>query len=188
MCGGQSLRMGQDKGLIHCSNYTWAEAAAKKIDALSLPVVCSVAQHNLAAYQALFQEQQLITDDTALPVGGPLKGILSVHRQFPEEDLLVLAVDMPAMNKAILLHLLDTAKKNVFEAFVFQNNERLEPLCAVYTTAGLRRIMAMIQCGALARFSMHYVLEQLQTKIIPLSDDDSKRFSNINTPEDLHRL
>lgn len=188
LCGGQSTRMRQDKGLMRISGSTWAEAAARKLHSMSLPVVCSVAQHNLYAYQAVFQTNELIADDAALSVGGPLKGILSVHRQLPSEDLLVLAVDMPAMTSELLRRLFEVAGVGSFEAYVFQNGLQVEPLCGVYSAAGLHRIMTKVQTGTFPRFSMHHVLDVLHTKFIQLPDADAKYFFNYNTPDDLSFL
>ena len=42
LCGGQSSRMGTDKGLIKLNANTWAQAAVDKMLLLKLKVVLSV--------------------------------------------------------------------------------------------------------------------------------------------------
>src|SRR6478609_4900993 len=97
LCGGQSMRMGTDKGLIKQDSITWSELACNKLASLQLPVVLSVNKQQYRAYAAIHQSTLLIQDDDALDIGGPLKGILSVHLQAAEKDLMVLACDMPDM-------------------------------------------------------------------------------------------
>ena len=42
LCGGQSLRMGKDKGLLKLEAKTWAQTAIDKIAVLNFPVKISV--------------------------------------------------------------------------------------------------------------------------------------------------
>lgn len=186
LCGGQSTRMGQDKGLLEMNGATWAGVAEAKFDVCSLPYVFSVAAHHYSQYSKLFPQKLAICDDPALPVGGPLKGILSVHKQMPAEDLFVLAVDMPLMPAGLINTLMLAAQEQTGEAYFFKNGPQLEPLCAVYTAAALCRIYAMVASGTLGRFSMHHVLGLLQTKCISLHADNA--FLNCNTPDDLQKL
>src|SRR5579872_7087006 len=107
LCGGQSIRMGMDKGLIPCSEGIWAQAAVDKMAALHLPVFISVNSAQYDEYSRFFPSTALITDDRSLFVAGPLLALLSVHRRMPEEDLLILACDMP-MIQPLQLQTLDT--------------------------------------------------------------------------------
>lgn len=95
LCGGQSTRMGTDKGLIPCPEGIWARAAFNKMAALHLPVVVSINPSQYGEYSHFFSAAELITDDQSLSLAGPLLALLSVHRHIPAEDLLVLACDMP---------------------------------------------------------------------------------------------
>lgn len=188
LCGGQSLRMGKDKGLLKNEKGTWAERSVQQFTTLRMPFVLSVAQHNRDAYAALFLPSLIVTDDESIAAGGPLKGILSVHKKFPDKDLLLLAVDMQSVTTALLQTLLTEAAHGGAEAFIFQNGGQLEPLLGIYTAKGLSRILHLLQTGALQRWSMHYILQQLNTKIISASATEAPAFANYNTPEDLWHL
>lgn len=99
LCGGQSSRMGTDKGMLPYNSITWAQLAADKLAALQLPVVISVNEQQYCFYKSRLPQFNIIQDNNFLQIGEPLKGILSVHLQYPSDDLLVLACDMPAMQK-----------------------------------------------------------------------------------------
>ncbi len=96
LCGGQSSRMGRDKGLIERDGVCWAAWMGRKLSSFGLPVVYSVRAGQEAAYSAVLPEGSLIAD--AMDIGGPLNGLLSVHERFPGNDLLVLACDMQDMD------------------------------------------------------------------------------------------
>src|SRR5215212_9639839 len=94
LAGGQSTRMGRDKGLLKQNDVTWSEIAASKLALLQIPVFCSVNQWQLEVYSKIFLAGNLIVDDECIFVKGPLLGLLSIHQKFPDEDVLVLACDM----------------------------------------------------------------------------------------------
>jgi len=189
LCGGRSARMGTDKGLLTLqAATTWAQAAAAKIASLQLPVVLSVNEQQLAGYSTIFRPEQLIKDNSAIDVKGPLLGLLSAHALFPAEDWLVLACDMPLMETSILTLLLDTYKTQTAEAYVFTNDDVYEPLCGIYTAKGLSRISQLVQSHLLAKHSMKYMLEQLAVFTIPLAEDQKKYFRNFNAHAELNGL
>lgn len=185
LCGGQSTRMGQDKGLLLHQSTTWAHMAADKLQQLQLPVVLSVNEAQLARYKQLFQNRILVVDDATLEIGGPLKGILSVHMLYPQEDLLVLACDMRDMQLNILSHLLDVGTVNTAEAVVFGNCTSIEPLCGLYKGGGLHKIYEQYRHGLLKKFSMQAVLQSLQTEYLPIPEAWQSAFSNYNSLSDL---
>lgn len=188
LCGGQSTRMGKDKGLLQHKSVTWAQLAVNKLTALQLSVVLSVNSRQYDSYTKLFQNPILIKDDDSLNISGPLKGILSVHIQKPDEDVLVLACDMRDMGLEVLQQLLATNAVTNAEAILFSDEKGAEPLCSVYKAAGLQKIYERYQHGHLKKFSMHYILQLLDTCYLPLPQSWKKFFSNFNTPNDLYVL
>lgn len=188
LCGGQSSRMGKDKGLLQHESSSWAQLAANKLTALHLPVVLSVNSQQYDSYNKLFQNPILIKDDDSLNIGGPLKGLLSVYLQLPAEDLLVLACDMRYMKIEVLQQLLKTNSATNAEAIVFDNENTIEPLCAVYKATGLKKIYDQYSHGLLKKFSMYYILQLLNTCCLPVPQEWRICFTNFNTPEDLSPL
>ena len=158
LCGGQSVRMGTDKGLLKLEAKTWAQTAIDKMAALNIPVKISVNKQQYPEYAAVFSPDDLIADNTLLLLKGPLLGLLSCHLSFPDKDLFILACDMPLMETAILTDL--TNKFRQFpnaDAYVFTNDNEREPLCGIYTAKGLSSIISLLKNGQLTKYSMKFM-------------------------------
>jgi molybdopterin-guanine dinucleotide biosynthesis protein A len=179
--------MGTDKGMLQQKESSWAQLAFNKLSSLNIPVVLSVNQQQQNSYRNIFDQSLLVEDDSKLNIGGPLRGILSIHNIFPSADLFVLACDMLAMEILVVedLYKKAIANNNKNDAFVFKNERTVEPLCGVYLSKGLHHIYGLYQQQQLKRHSMMYVLESLNTKYLSLPDSWEKYFSNYNSPEDL---
>ena len=188
LCGGQSSRMGTDKGLLPVHTTTWVQQAAATMTALSLPFVVSVNEGQYDQYNILFTQEQLVKDNTALQLKGPLLGVLSVHDQYPSEDVLVLACDMPLMDIAMPRQLISLYKKGNTDAYVFTNDDEPEPLCAIYTAKGLAHIMQLYNNNQLTRHSMKFMLEQLTVQQQPVLPEQKKYFQNFNAHAQLNGL
>ncbi|KAI9451191.1 MoaB/Mog domain-containing protein [Russula earlei] len=185
LCGGQSSRMGTDKALLPHVSGTWAQLAAGKLSALSMPVVLSVNQSQHAIFQKIYSTYRLVKDDPALSVGGPLHGILSTHLHYPADDLFILACDMINMQQETLQELYNQYQHNDKEAYIFHKQEELEPLCAIYTAKGLQKIYTLYTRRQLQRYSLKYVLEQLDTRSTAIPPAWEPGFANFNSPADL---
>ena len=188
LCGGQSTRMGTDKGLLKTHANTWAEAAVNKLKALSIEIKISVNTKQFADYSNVFPVEILITDNDSLKIKGPLCGILSVHIQHPSQDLFVLACDMPLIETEILEELLTYYRHSDADAFVFTNDSEPEPLCGIYKAKGLTHIHHLYKTGHLPKHSMKNALESISTFLLPLPLDKKKFFSNFNTHAELNSL
>jgi molybdopterin-guanine dinucleotide biosynthesis protein A len=185
LCGGQSTRMGTDKGMLQKDATTWAQIAFNKLSALSIPVVLSVNHQQQFIYANHFDPSLLVIDDANLAIGGPLHGILSVHDQCPSSDLLVLACDMVAMETAVLQHLYNHSLVSNKDAIVFMNDSRAEPLCGIYKAAGLSKIKTLYAQGELKRYSMMYVLKLLGADYLSVPEEWVGYFENYNLPDDI---
>ncbi len=189
LCGGESTRMGSDKGLLKFRLNTWAQNTVDKITSLQIPVVISINQKQQDAYASVFSSQMLIVDNDSVQINGPLRGVLSVHLKFPHEDLLILACDMQLMETDILKELLTQYNQQAnFDTFVYTNEGEPEPLCGIYKANGLNNILRLYQTNQLARYSIKYTLEQIGTCAIPLTNDKKKFFQNFNTQTELNKL
>ncbi len=178
MCGGQSLRMGTDKGLIPIHGTCWAAFMAGKLAAIPLPVFVSINSTQQQQYKAFFLDEQLIID--SLNIGGPLNGLLSVHNQYPDDDLLLLACDMINMQPKTLSRLIDTyTTEPDHDFYVYQNIDFAEPMCAIYTSRGLKKLIQNHEASSLQNSSLQKVLNQGITKRLPITEPES--FKNKNT-------
>ena len=187
LCGGRSTRMATDKGLLEKDGLTWAEAAFKKLSLLKIPAVVSVNKSQVNNYSRIFSCAELIVDDESIPVKGPLLGLLSVHKNYSREDLLILACDMIEINRGLLNNLVDDYNKAFAEALVYVTGTKLQPLCGIYAAKGLKKIEDLIKKRQLEKFSMMYVLEILNTKRIEVEEPSLQLFKNYNSEDDLKK-
>lgn len=186
LCGGASTRMGTDKGLLKEEELTWAELAAGKLSALNLPVFVSVNKAQVPVYEQIFSRKQLIVDNASFDEKAPLFGLLSVHLRFPNDDLFALACDIRDMTTTLMKGLFNEHKEETYEAYVYHTGDRPQPLCGIYTISGLRNTYNLYQKGQLKRYSMMYILELLQTKYLPVEEEDLTAFNNYNSPDELN--
>jgi molybdenum cofactor guanylyltransferase len=189
LCGGQSSRMGTDKGMLKLQTSTWAQTAVDKISSLGIPVVLSVNDKQYGDYAQLFPTSQLIKDDKALAIKGPVCGVLSIHLQYPTEDLFVLACDMPLLDPLLLKELHSHAASNPsYDAYVYTNDKEPEPLCGIYRAKGLAHILELYQNKQLFKHSMKYLLEHVITSLTPLPAEQKDSFRNFNAHAELNGL
>jgi molybdenum cofactor guanylyltransferase len=186
LCGGESSRMGEDKGLIQSQDKTWTQLAIEKIEELGIPVVVSISGKQKEKYERLLSENTLIVDDSAIALKGPVAAILNVHLKYPADDLFVLACDLPLMEFSVLDELYRFYLiKNLFQAFVYTSNGEPEPLCGIYTAGGLALIYNMYHTHKLEKQSMKYILDQLSVYSVPIPENKKICFRNFNSPEDV---
>jgi molybdopterin-guanine dinucleotide biosynthesis protein A len=183
LCGGESRRMGSDKGLIEQDGKTWAGLVAEKLLALQIPVVISINELQYEAYSKLFASEELIVDN--LDLKGPIKGLLSVHQKYPHKDILLMACDLIDMDETTLNNLIVQYRAtNEFDFFVYQENFA-EPFCAIYTKRGLEPVLGKAQRHSLVKFSFQTILDEGNTLRIPIINKSS--FRNYNAIPGHHR-
>ncbi len=189
LCGGESKRMGSDKGMLQYEGITWAELAADKLTALKIPVQFSVNKMQQTGYAAVVSPAVLMADDDSLGLKGPLLGLMSAHVKNPSEDIFVLACDLPLIDVSVLQQLYALCTKEPqYESYIFTNNNEPEPLCGIYRAVGLAKIYALHQVGELKKFSMKFMLSQLSVCSIPVQEFQLKYFENFNAHATLSGL
>lgn len=189
LCGGQSSRMGSDKGLLVHEAKTWAQTAVDKLAVLNIRVQLSVNEKQKSEYAKVFADELLIEDNVALDVKGPLLGVLSAHVQNPSDDLFLLACDLPLMETNLIKELFALYKQgSKYDAYVFTNNRQSEPLCGIYTADALKKIIALQKNNKLIKHSMKFILNQLVVCEIALHDNQKVSFRNFNAHAELNGL
>jgi molybdopterin-guanine dinucleotide biosynthesis protein A len=179
LCGGESKRMGSDKGLLQMNGKTWAEVVSEKLRQQNIPVVISINENQQDAYSRIFDREEFVIDQ--LPMHGPLNGLLTVHQQFPDHDILLMACDVVDMNDIILNELITAYEKNEAEYFAYEEDNFFQPLCAIYTSAAIQSLLERLQSGSLANYSFQYILNNSNT--FRLHSSLKGAFTNYNTPD-----
>lgn len=178
LAGGRSSRMGQDKALMAWQGKPLVTHA---LDLLRPQVEELLIIGDPATYGHL--GPLTLADDW--PGQGPLGGILTALRYALNDDLIVLACDMPNLNGRFLERLVSLAEPD-YDAVVAQCDGRLQPLAGVYR----RRCRAIFaeQLDAGER-KMSDALERVHTRYVQVCPGEEgwpqDLFRNINTPSDL---
>ena len=137
LSGGKSSRMGNDKGLIAYHGIPQRQylyQLAKQ--------VCDKALYSIRSGQEMEFEHNanFITDRDEYK--GPLNGILSAHKAHPNGAWLVLACDLPLLDKLALEDLmLQRDSDKTATAFATRESGLPEPLVAIWEPMGLQRAM-----------------------------------------------
>ncbi|QEK52911.1 molybdenum cofactor guanylyltransferase [Pedobacter aquae] len=179
LCGGQSKRMGTDKGLILNDSLKdkqpWFTFMADKLKPFALKTFISINKTQLEPYQKYFNPASFIIDQHE--VEGPLNGLLSAHQLHPETDFIVLACDLINLQTATLTKLIESYQQFPdYDYYAYHNQQFWEPLCAIYTAKALKNYPYQ----ASSKHSFQALLNQGKTYKLDIQQPES--FINHNQP------
>lgn len=178
--GGQSKRMGQDKGLVSLAGRPMIEHVIEGVDGIGDEI--TITTNNPNGYQYLGIRMASDTD----PGAGALTGLHTALEASQGETVFVIACDMPFPNQALIQYLLSLAPKA--DAVVPFMNNRYQPLHAVYSREpclqAIRKAIANNQKRAISFYSDINVFKIEEQEISKYSKDELS-FFNVNTPTDL---
>jgi molybdopterin-guanine dinucleotide biosynthesis protein A len=178
LCGGESRRMGRDKGLLEKDGVPWAQYIAEKFAPFDLPVIFSVRPGQTPAYRAAIPEGDFLED--RLNLGGPLNGLLSAHELFPGKDMLLLACDMLDLDEVTIRDLIGIYRSGGHEEFyVYREGVFAQPFCGIYTAGGLARVYRSIREVGLDDVSLQSIIRKGKTRSLPIVKREA--FANYNS-------
>jgi molybdopterin-guanine dinucleotide biosynthesis protein A len=185
LAGGESSRMGVDKGLLEIAGEPMIVRAARLVE--SVVGAPAVVVGTPEKYRSL--ELRAIVDDW--PGCGPLGGIATALRASGAEWNLLVACDLPYLTREWLEFLLQRARDSAEEAVVPMNltpeNKRgAEPLCAVYHKGCELALRRALERGVR---KVTDGLAELRVEVIEPKewkgfDSDGRLFKNVNAPAD----
>ncbi|HTH12877.1 MAG TPA: molybdopterin-guanine dinucleotide biosynthesis protein B [Spirochaetia bacterium] len=179
LTGGKSTRMGTDKAVL---DYGQGEQTARVFHLLEefceqVFVSCRSDQADLPGRRGLPQ-----VHDTLLGKG-PLSGILSAFELRPDATWLVVACDLPRLDRRVLETLV--AGRHPFRfATAFRGHQDFpEPLCALYEPKARPRLYQFLAAGYDCPRKM-----LINSPVEVLDPPEGDRLANVNTPEERHAL
>ena len=178
LIGGKSSRMGRDKaGIEIAPGQTLQQRALSLLEDLGLQAHLAVAADDERSHAA-----PLIRD--LEPDLGPLGAIYSALQSYPDHAWLVLACDMPNLDREALGNLL-AARDPGMDCTCFLNpaDDHPEPLCAIYEPSALPAVAEAI--GA-RRLCARKLLRSLSRR--DLAAPNARLLDNCNRPEHLAEL
>tara|TARA_R110002051_G_scaffold8755_1_gene35972 strand:- start:71637 stop:72230 length:594 start_codon:yes stop_codon:yes gene_type:complete len=143
LSGGKSTRMGEDKGLITYHNLPQREHLYHLLNEVCDKTFLSIRKDQESEISNSFET--IIDNDE---FRGPYNGLVSAHKAHPEAAWLVLACDLPLMDKKALQELI--AERNsdkIASAFADLDNPLPEPLCAIWEPEALEQSVAYLEAG-----------------------------------------
>ncbi len=177
--GGNSRRMGVDKGLVHLGGKALIEHVLDKVRGLGDELLIVTNQPKDYAYL----DVPLVPD--SLAASGALVGLHTALEQARGDRVLVLACDMPFLNRPLLEHLIEISPRA--EVTVPRRGEYYEPLHAVYQRSCLTTVRQLMALGKQSLTSLYPLVELqlVEEDVLDLYDPEGRSFFNVNTPEDL---
>ncbi|MCS6847141.1 MAG: molybdenum cofactor guanylyltransferase [Anaerolineae bacterium] len=181
LCGGQSRRMGQDKGLMPFLGRPLVQRVVERVQPLSGEIV--LITNRPEAYR--FLGLPMLQD--ALPGCGPLGGAFTAAAACRSAALALVACDMPFVNAALLAYAREVMEADACDAVVPMAAAGPEALHAVYRAETCAPAMkAALDAGELA---MAGWLRRVRARFIAPDeiarfDPEGLAFVNVNTPED----
>ena len=179
LAGGKSSRMGRDKALLEISGQT---LLARQIEIVRAAGAVEVFISGRADVDYSAFEGRLLQDN--FPEAGPLAGIESALAAANNPLLLVLAVDLLAMNADFLRRLMTHCSAN--SGAVPRVAGDIEPLVACYPKTAHPLAVQMLgrnQCAV--KYFAGAVVSSGLAVWLDLTESDRQLFKNGNRPADL---
>lgn len=181
LAGGRSERMGRDKAGILIEGSTLLERTAALLDGCVMSVSVSV-RADQADDELRRQYPLLLDSGSGL---GPANGLRAAHLSDPAAAWLVLACDMPGLDREAIEALV-AARDPARAATSWRSpvNGLPEPLCAIWEPATLARLASLVAAAG-HPVSPRALLAESDTLL--LDAPRSAALLNLNTPAELDR-
>lgn len=178
--GGRSSRMGQDKGLALLAGKPMIEHVLARVAGLGQEIL--ITTNNPAGYAYL----GLPMAGDAEPGAGALPGLYTALSAARAETVLLLACDMPFVNRALLVYLLSLADQA--DVIVPYWQDQYQTMHAVYARDPVRAAVAVALARGQKRMIGFY--DQVRVRAVAAAeitpfDPDGLTFFNANTPAEL---
>lgn len=178
LAGGKSRRMGLDKALL---DHSGKSQLAYSVDIVGRCVdkVFVSTRPDQAEEPERGRYEQIVDRYDNL---GPVAGILSALREYPDVDWLVLACDLPNIDEATIRHLLrESDAEKPFTAYASSYDGLPEPLCAIYRAGCADIIQGFVDDGLNCP---RQILIRSNAQL--LTQPNPRALDNVNTPDELH--
>ena len=180
LAGGKSTRMGRDKGLLSYHGKPQREYLYEQLRPLCQEVYLSVRPEQKDSVPEGFA---YIADENKYK--GPLNGLLSAHHAYPDAAWLVVACDLPLIDRKVLEFLLERRNPNAMAtAFATRKTGLPEPLAAIWEPLGLQAAETHMQT-AQSSCPRKFLINTETTLVYP---EDDLWVANANEPEEYEAL
>ena len=179
LAGGKSTRMGQNKALMEFQNETMIGRISREFSQLGEVLVSASSRglYEAEGVHVVYDEEREI---------GPIEGIRQLVRASGEEYIFICAADMPFIRVEIAKYIAEFISSD-YDCYVVADEERVHPLCAIYSKKILPVIEELIRDG---KYKLMGLLNRVRTKYISLehTNFDRRVLRNVNTKDEFLRL
>jgi molybdopterin-guanine dinucleotide biosynthesis protein A len=185
LAGGGGLRLGADKTVETVGDRSLLEWVLLQRSFLDSDILLVTAQELSYPWLEGYSRLKVVTD--IYPGNGPLGGIYTGLKLSNSFYNLVVACDMPFLNRALLGYMVGVSAG--YDLVVPRLEGLVEPLHAVYSRACLAPIERLLKQGILGvRELFHLVrVRYVEAEEIDRFDPEHLSFFNVNTRSDLAR-
>ncbi len=177
LAGGESKRMGSDKGLVMYQKVPLIEYSIKLLGSFCDEIIIST---NEPSHYRQYGFQMV---DDEYKNSGPMSGIHASLKKSVNYLNLILACDMPHITRQVIDALISHSSKGRITVPTLKG--RREPLCAIYPKDSYWRLEHWLVAG---RFKMQDFLQHVVTSYVSMDsfmDEPENIFKNMNLPADL---
>lgn len=191
LCGGQSRRMGKDKGslvikdkpmIVHILN-----TLNNEVDEV---IVVLNNKKRIEKYKKIITDEYLFSIrfvEDIIKDKGPISGIMTGLKEISGDYALVLPCDSPFVSKNHVNYLFDEFNDSYDALIPFNDSENKvkssEPLHGIYKKSNFELIEKLIQKDIL---NIKGLIEKINCKFIKI--ENKKEYENLNHPDDLNKF
>ena len=166
LAGGKSTRMGTDKGELAYHGKPHREYLYELLAEFCDDVYISVRSEQ---QQNLPENLKTITDKNQYR--GPLNGMISAHQEFPEVAWLVVATDLPLIDKDSIQQLIEQRnQEKIATAYATHQSGLPEPMFAIWEANSFPKAIEYLESGT-NTCPRKFLINSETELIFPSSDD-----------------
>jgi molybdopterin-guanine dinucleotide biosynthesis protein A len=175
LAGGKSTRMGYDKGLLNWQGKPHRYFLADLLTDLCEKVFISCNSTQIADISPDYKG----LEDQFLDLG-PFGGLLSAFNQYPAHAWLIIACDLPLLDKESITNLISARDSSKFATTYINSDDQLpEPLLTIWEPKAYPAMQQSYQSG---NSSLRYLLKNNEIKLSAAVKPDL--LLNVNTTEE----
>jgi len=183
LAGGKGLRLGHEKALETVDNRSLIQWVVFFLSFFNSDIIIVTAAKQFFPRFVGYPKLRIVTD--AYPGKGPLGGIYTGLATSDSFYNLVVACDMPFLNRALLDYMIQISAS--FDLVVPRLGDMVEPLHAVYSKGCLAPIEGLLKQGNLKIHELFTLVRVRYVEATEVNRFDPKHLSffNVNTEADL---
>jgi len=171
IAGGKSSRMQEDKALLPFGDFpSLAEYQYGRLSKLFSKVYISAKEDKFDF------EVDIIKDVNK--VSSPLVALVSIFETLDVDEIFVLSVDAPFVEKVVIEKLYEI-EKSKFDIIVAESKHGVEPLCAIYNRSFLAKAKIALKNN---QHSLQSLINDLEVKKVLIEEE--RYFMNLNYPKE----